>query len=38
LTQAEEEDEPTLLMAMVDEVDDGVKPTPSEVIELLLEQ
>jgi hypothetical protein len=33
LTQAEEEDEPALLMAMADEVDDAVKPTPSEVVE-----
>jgi hypothetical protein len=38
LTQAEEGDEPTLLMAMVDEVDDAVKPIPSEVVESPPEQ
>jgi hypothetical protein len=33
LTLAEEDDESALLMAMVDEMDDTVKPTPSEVVE-----
>jgi hypothetical protein len=35
---SEEDDEPSLLMAMVDEVDDAVKPIPSEVIEPPSEQ
>jgi hypothetical protein len=38
LTQAEDDDEPTLLMAMVEESHDVVEPAPPQVIELALEQ
>jgi transposase InsO family protein len=38
LTQAEDDDEPTLLMAMVEESHDAVEPAPPQVIEPALEQ
>jgi hypothetical protein len=38
LTQAGDDDEPTLLMAMVEESHDAVEPAPPQVIELTLEQ
>jgi hypothetical protein len=38
LTQAEDDDEPTLLMAMVKESHDVVEPTPPQVVEPALEQ
>jgi hypothetical protein len=38
LTQAEDDDEPALLMAMVEESNDVVEPTPTQVVEPALEQ
>ncbi len=38
LTQAEDDDEPTLLMAMVEESHDAVEPAPPQVVEPALEQ
>jgi hypothetical protein len=38
LTQAEDDDEPALLMAMVEESNDVVKPAPTQVAEPALEQ
>jgi hypothetical protein len=38
LTQAEDDDEPTLLMAMVEESHDVVEPAPPQVVEPTLEQ
>jgi hypothetical protein len=38
LTQAEDDDEPTLLMAMVEESHDAVEPAPPHVVEPALEQ
>jgi hypothetical protein len=38
LTQAEDDDEPALMMAMVEESHDAVEPAPPQVIELALEQ
>jgi hypothetical protein len=38
LTQAEDDDESTLLIAMVEESHDAVEPAPPQVIELALEQ
>jgi hypothetical protein len=38
LTQAEDDDEPALLMVMVEESHDAVEPAPPQVVELALEQ
>jgi hypothetical protein len=38
LTQAEDDDEPALLMAMVEESHDVVEPAPPQVVEPALEQ
>jgi hypothetical protein len=38
LTQAKDDDEPALLMAMVEESHDAIEPTPPQVIEPALEQ